>query len=852
MGTQYRCANENRRDAVRKAVDQNNNPILNGMDYLEVASADQLTLAVHFIHKLPAATDANALTDRNFVVEGGERVRGIKVKIESITDNVVALQVNKAGDYSTYTLRLVAGEENKQPPPGFDPQLSAISFSFKVDCPSEFDCKPGDECPPEDLPAPLIDYLAKDYSSFRRLMLDRISAILPDWKEHNPADMQMALVEAVAYAADYLSYYQDAVGTEAYLGTSRQRISMRRHARLLDYFMHDGSNARAWVYFEVEEGSAAEGWRVKKGTPLLTRGLTDESRVDPADYERILKEESPIVFETLDRGPLQNGEPQGVALHSAHNAIKLYTWDDTECCLPKGATRVTLLNDPNHALDLHKDDVIIFEEVIGPATGLAADADPTHRHAVRLTEVATKDSKGDPLVDPLHSDKHIAEIAWGAADALPFPLCISAKVATEAGENLMLDLSLARGNIVLADHGRTIANESIGRIGVDAAGHLIRPVLQNAPLTQQGHARDRFGDLVRDDENEPAVFDPHGPATPAFRWQMRDTLPAIQLIEDGDKDHPWLPRRDLLASNRFDPHFTVEVDDAGLSHLRFGDGFHGAIPKPDSTFKAVYRAGNGVAGNLGAESIQRVVPDVSGMKGIKVVRNPLPAAGGAEPESIEQVRLYAPQAFRVPERAVTVEDYASMAERHPEVQKAAATLRWTGSWYTAFVTVDRAGGRSVNESFKLELRKYLERFRMAGEDLEVDAPRFVPLDIIFTVCLKPGYYRGQVKAELLKIFSSLDLPGGKRGFFHPDNFTFGQTLYLSRMIALGMQVPGVQWVDAEDAPGKPNHFRRWGQPANGEFDAGKITFGRLEIARLDNDPSRPENGKIDFIMEGGL
>jgi hypothetical protein len=168
------------------------------------------------------------------------------------------------------------------------------------------------------------------------------------------------------------------------------------------------------------------------------------------------------------------------------------------------------------------------------------------------------------------------------------------------------------------------------------------------------------------------------------------------------------------------------------------------------------------------------------------------------------------------------------------------------------VTVDRAGGRPVDEPFKLELLKYLERFRMAGEDLEVDAPRFVPLDIIFTVCIKPGYYRGQVKADLLKIFNSLDLPGGRRGFFHPDNFTFGQTLYLSRMIALAMQVPGVQWVDAEDAPGTPNHFRRWGQSANGEFDAGKITFGRLEIARLDNDPSRPENGKIDFIMEGGL
>ena len=57
----------------------------------------------------------------------------------------------------------------------------------------------------------------------------------------------MTLVELLAYSADQLSYYQDAVATEAYLGTARRRASVRRHARLVDYAMHDGANARAWV-----------------------------------------------------------------------------------------------------------------------------------------------------------------------------------------------------------------------------------------------------------------------------------------------------------------------------------------------------------------------------------------------------------------------------------------------------------------------------------------------------------------------------------------------------------------------------------------------------------------------------
>ena len=57
--------------------------------------------------------------------------------------------------------------------------------------------------PPENLPAPLIDYLAKDYGSFRRLMLDRLSVIMPDWTERNPADPQVVKVTeaSVTYVA---------------------------------------------------------------------------------------------------------------------------------------------------------------------------------------------------------------------------------------------------------------------------------------------------------------------------------------------------------------------------------------------------------------------------------------------------------------------------------------------------------------------------------------------------------------------------------------------------------------------------------------------------------------------------
>jgi hypothetical protein len=195
---------------------------------------------------------------------------------------------------------------------------------------------------------------------------------------------------------------------------------------------------------------------------------------------------------------------------------------------------------------------------------------------------------------------------------------------------------------------------------------------------------------------------------------------------------------------------------------------------------------------------------------------------------------------------VTEADYAAAAQLHPEVQRAACTRRWTGLFHTMFLTVDRRGGKPVTPEFEQDLRDMLERFRMAGYDLEIDGPRYVALDIAMQVCVLPGYLRAHVKQALLEAFGTRDLTDGTRGFFHPDNYTFGQPVYLSQIIARAMQVTGVQNVDVP-----AGGFTRFGQAPHGEREAGILMIHRLEIARADNDPSLPENGRIEFVMKGG-
>jgi hypothetical protein len=229
MSTPYVCRSPGRVNALWNAALANPPRLLNGIRYLEVSSC-QRRLDVHFVHSLDLVPAA-PLQVVNVEIRGGVRVRDPQVTSISWTDTVLSVNVATPGDFSTYTLSLVANAGVGTPPAGIDPALAQIEFRFKVDCPSDFDCKPTDNCIPEPATAPVINYLARDYVSFRRLMLDRLTALMPNWRERNPADLWVTLAEAMAFRGDELSYYQDAVTTEACLGPPSYSTPRLRPAR---------------------------------------------------------------------------------------------------------------------------------------------------------------------------------------------------------------------------------------------------------------------------------------------------------------------------------------------------------------------------------------------------------------------------------------------------------------------------------------------------------------------------------------------------------------------------------------------------------------------------------------------
>jgi hypothetical protein len=862
--------------------------VLNGIDYVEFEMVGAIpTLHVHFLNPVPPGAWGLVADPTPIEIHGGARIVGVTVQSAVISGpRVVDLVVDQQGDFSPYLLAIgwVRADAGNwvYAFPDLDRLFSVAPVNFRPGCPVDFDCKPGEDCPPDTLAEPALDYLARDYASFRQLLIDLVSERSPTWRERSPADLGVTLLELFATEGDHIAYLQDAVANEAYLDTARQRESAKRHARLIDYRMHDGRNARTWVHFGVT-GQGVIG----KDTQLVTRisaplrfnrpgpavppvepGRPPEAELNPPSEYQVAPPY--LVYDDYDTDPALQPvrvfeTTSEITVDERFNAIRIHTWGNERCCLPRGTTSAHLFTVTGPANQhtairppLKAGDLLLLEEVRDPTTGAEADADPAHRQVVEIVRVSPDPPTAPgPVSDQLHDRLYLAaltpddslvkvtapvpiastlpllEVTWRAVDALAFPLCLSAVL----DDGTAIDsVALARGNVVVADHGRRITDgvEFAPAFSADRA----RVRLTRGPLT---------------------VACPAGsPDCPP-----EDALPAVDRNEvtvrrAGGGSEAWSIVRDLLDSDDTDAHVVVDVDANGRPTIRFGDAEYGRRLVDAAEVSATYRIGSGRAGNIGAEGIAHVVvpnPKLTWPTAVTKARNPLPASGGVDAETIEEVRQRAPAAFRATQfRAVTEDDYRKAALTAKGVAGAVASFRWTGGWYTAFVGIDPVdqdmiltdarGHTRLAPTFRDSILDVLNRYRLAGYDIEVRSARYVPLDIAIQLCLKAGFFRGDVvEATIEALAGRRRRAEAKAGLFDPANLTFAQPVYLSQIYAAVEVVEGVDSAEVLV-------FRRHGRLPAGELEQGFIPIGAWEIAQLDNDPSRMENGSLTVTAAG--
>jgi predicted phage baseplate assembly protein len=226
--------------------------------------------------------------------------------------------------------------------------------------------------------------------------------------------------------------------------------------------------------------------------------------------------------------------------------------------------------------------------------------------------------------------------------------------------------------------------------------------------------------------------------------------------------------------------------------------------------------------------------------GVISVTNPLSASGGADAELLDDVRQLAPQAFRaVQYRAVLPADYQTAAETLPWVLRAGTVFRWTGSWLTVFTTPDPIDNEQVKIEQRTELIDLLNRYRMAGYESYVPDPTYLSLDLFVEVCAQPNAFQSNVEQGVLAALGT-----SPSGFFNHNKFTFGQPLQLSALEAAIQAVNGVAGVTCV-------RYRIRGRTLGFVRMLDTVSVGVDEILRCDNDPSLPNNGSLQLVIQGG-
>jgi hypothetical protein len=789
--------------------------LLNGIDYVDVAPS-QTQLFVHFLNPV---TVRGSLSGRTPVtITGGAVETAIAVgPINEATDwsadtegrPVLALTVPAPGDFSTYRLTIASDQ--------LDPFFDQASFRFKANCPATLDDPPPVRGGPGPTAEPVpIDYLAKDFTSFRQALLEFSALRYPAWVERSEADLGVVLMEALAAMADELSYYQDRVSAESAIGTASQRMSVLRHARLVDYEPTPATTATTVLQLDVSDPSASS-----------TAGLPGTSRtIDTPLLFRALGADGSIVDFEIEDPVAGIAGPVSISLDVRWNRGRLvpYYWDDSRRCLPAGSTDLYIAG---QGLGLYSGQQLLLDS---PAMD---SADPPVRE---LVEVLAVTETADPLLgDP--------------PDPPPLPLTRVFLQTPTTQDHDLSDTTIA-GNLVPAVQGlRQSETFVIPDPTMPARGPVV--VRVGANWTPQDAVPDYRYCLA----SGPLAW-----LAPAGRPE--DTRPEIMLsaaTTDGGTS-PWAFERWLLGAATADQVFTLtperyspvltsngrtwfDYDGDGGTTIRFGDDTFGMSPRPGTVFTAAYRVGGGSDGNVPADTIVSVAPGQAQGPIVVSCTNPFPATGGADAETIAQVRDRAPQKFRAePLRVVQARDYVEAARSLPWVHQAGTTFRWTGSWLTVLTSADPARSEAPTIAQLESLTELLDQRRLAGYESYVLPPHYVSIDLRITVCGQSASFGSDVAAAVLARLQPGPLPGGAVGFFDRSRWRFGEPLESSALLAAIQACPGVAGV--YQVQYRERGTQDWAPLPE------TLAFAADEILRVDNDASRPEAGSLQVTVEG--
>jgi predicted phage baseplate assembly protein len=278
----------------------------------------------------------------------------------------------------------------------------------------------------------------------------------------------------------------------------------------------------------------------------------------------------------------------------------------------------------------------------------------------------------------------------------------------------------------------------------------------------------------------------------------RGVQSTVQIAINGVR---WQEVTSLERLDREKRKYALRQDAQGNTSVHFGHGARGsAIPSGAAQVTARYRKGLGREGNVAAGSLHLLQTAVPGLKG---VTNPLAAAGGVDPETMDEAREEAPYGVRAMERIVSLGDYGNFARRFAGIGKAQATLLSTGRRQVLHITIAGPAGSEVTEGSDLvqELTEAIRGTRACSElTVHVDSFERAFFCLKARVWIEPDH-RGRL-AEIERAAKS-----ALEETFAFSRREFGQPVAAAQVVAAIHTVPGVRAVELD-------RLYRYGQDAD--------------------------------------
>lgn len=232
-----------------------------------------------------------------------------------------------------------------------------------------------------------------------------------------------------------------------------------------------------------------------------------------------------------------------------------------------------------------------------------------------------------------------------------------------------------------------------------------------------------------------------------------------------------------------DPYYIVRMTEEGYVRITFGDGVNGRrLPTGKNNIRIGYRVGSGLAGNVPAGSLDKLVAN---NPLIKTFAQPQNAAGGGDLEDMASLIGNAPQTTLAMKRAVSLNDFAHLASSQSQIWQARAYRKHSAKSrreLVRVVVVPSGGVRS--EPLRRDLIGFLEN--QAASNVSVDVGFFTPVQVSIKATVRidfsaylPSMVEAAVGAALQENFALL-------------NRRLGQPLYLSEVYKIVESIEGVE------------------------------------------------------------